>query len=114
MTVTHIVLLAFKPDASAAAVEECIGQLLGLKEACVHPETRKPYIKSSSGGKDMSIEGLQQGITHAYVVEFASVEDRDYYVRKDPAHLAFVKNYIVSPDTVVMKGQVVDFVPGNY
>jgi hypothetical protein len=26
------------------------------------------------------------------VVEFASKEDRDYYVSKDPAHQAFVKS----------------------
>lgn len=33
--------------------------MLALKEKCVHPETKKPYIKSSIGGKDNSPEGIQ-------------------------------------------------------
>ncbi|KAK6452903.1 hypothetical protein FP744_10009154 [Trichoderma asperellum] len=32
------------------------------------------------------------GFTHAFVVEFASVEDRDYYVDQDPIHQAFKTN----------------------
>ena len=28
-------------------------------------------------------------MTHGFVVEFASKEDRDYYVFRDPAHQAF-------------------------
>ena len=30
-----------------------------LKEACIHPSTQKPYIRSCIGGKDHSPEGLQ-------------------------------------------------------
>jgi len=61
------------------------------------------------GGKDCSIDGVnvrqggagqvtlylcsltcsQEGLTHAFVVEFESVEDRDYYAKKDPRHAAF-------------------------
>lgn len=44
-------------------------------------------------------------MTHAFVVQFASAEDRDYYVQKDPVHQAFVK----SLDGIVEKAQVVDF-----
>lgn len=33
--------------------------MLALKEKCVHPETKKPYIKAAHGGKDNSHEGLQ-------------------------------------------------------
>jgi hypothetical protein len=43
-------------------------------------------------------------------VEFESAEDRDYYVRKDPAHLAFVK----SIGDVIEKAQVLDFTPGVF
>ena len=46
-------------------------------------------------------------MTHGFIVEFASAEDRDYYVRKDPAHLEFVK----SLDGVIEKAQVIDFTP---
>jgi hypothetical protein len=33
--------------------------MLNLKEKCIHPETGKPYIVSSAGGKECSIEGMQ-------------------------------------------------------
>jgi hypothetical protein len=48
---------------------------------------------------------LQNGITHGFVVEFASREDRDYYVKEDPTHQAFVK----SIEDLVEKAIVVDF-----
>ncbi|KAJ5489092.1 hypothetical protein N7539_003982 [Penicillium diatomitis] len=85
-------------------------RMLALKDKCVHPTTNQSYIKSSSGGSDNSIEGLQAGITHAFVVEFASAEDRDYYVKEDPAHREFVK----SLDGVLEKGQVIDYTPGVF
>lgn len=50
------------------------------------------------------------GITHAFVVEFANKEDRDYYVQKDPAHQAFIK----SLDGIVEKVQVIDFTAGVF
>lgn len=43
-------------------------------------------------------------------MEFESVEDRDYYVQKDSAHLEFVK----SLGAVLEKAQVVDFTPGAF
>jgi hypothetical protein len=33
--------------------------MLALKDNCLHPLSQKPYIKSSLGGLDNSIEGLQ-------------------------------------------------------
>lgn len=49
-------------------------------------------------------------MTHRFVVEFASLEDRDYYVTKDPAHQAFVKTL----NGVVEKPTVLDFTDGLY
>ncbi|KAK0616612.1 hypothetical protein B0T14DRAFT_435696, partial [Immersiella caudata] len=48
------------------------------------------------------------GMTHGFVIEFDSVEDRDYYVTKDPTHLAFVK----SIEDLVEKEIAVDFDDG--
>ncbi|KAI9901964.1 hypothetical protein N3K66_003781 [Trichothecium roseum] len=90
--VTHLVLFQFKADITAAVVAGTMTDMLNLKDKCIHPETGRPYIRSLTGGKDNSPEGRQDGITHAFVVEFESEEDRDYYVGKDPAHLAFVQN----------------------
>lgn len=129
--------------------------MLALKTACIHPTTNQPYIKSSVGGIDMSIENLQVrtygvgvsrspgschhlslverggqkngtnsglcadwvrphnvqgGFSHAFVVEFETVEDRDHYVKKDEAHINFVK----SLDGIVEAVRVMDFTPGSF
>ena len=52
----------------------------------------------------------QAGYSHAFVVEFASEEDRQYYVGEDPAHLEFKK----SLKGVVERVGVVDYSPGVY
>lgn len=82
-----------------------------LKTKCVHPDTKKSYIKSVRLGRDNSPEGFQvsyslliktrihtplrstaltekNGYTHMVVSEFGSAADRDYYALKDPVHLA--------------------------
>ncbi|KAK0645827.1 hypothetical protein B0T16DRAFT_147403 [Cercophora newfieldiana] len=90
MTVTHVVLFQFKSGIGQADVKAA--RFIGLKDSCIHPTSNEKYILSLKGGIDNSPEGLQDGITHGFVAEFASVEDRDYYVTKDPSHLAFVKS----------------------
>lgn len=52
----------------------------------------------------------QNGITHGFVLEFASPEDRDYYVDTDPAHDEFKK----SIGDLVIKATVVDFTDGEF
>lgn len=52
----------------------------------------------------------QNGVTHAFVVEFASEEDRDYYVKEDLAHRAFAQ----SLGGVVGNIVVTDFTTGVY
>lgn len=53
---------------------------------------------------------LQNGITHAFVFEFENEQDREFYLKEDPAHLEFVKSIA----GVVSKVQVVDFTPGVF
>ncbi|RHZ63827.1 hypothetical protein CDV55_107405 [Aspergillus turcosus] len=125
MTIIHVVQFQFKPTASPEVIKDTCTRMLNLRENCIHPTTQKPYIKASAGGKDNSIEGLQvcqqqpgymvvltakNGITHVFVVEFENEDDREYYVRTDPAHQAFVKTL----DGVIEKAQVVDFTPGVF
>lgn len=43
-------------------------------------------------------------------MQFEDEQDREYYVKKDPAHLAFVK----SLDGLVERVRVVDYVPGVF
>ncbi|KAK4221445.1 hypothetical protein QBC38DRAFT_492056 [Podospora fimiseda] len=110
MTIVHTVLFQFKADATPEEVKAACDHFVALKDSCVHPTLNTPYIKSLRGGKDNSPERLQNGITHGFVIEFESVEDRDYYVATGPAHQAFVK----SIGDVVIKAIVVDFEDGVY
>ena len=52
----------------------------------------------------------QHGLSHVFIAEFTSLEDRKYYLEQDPAHLAFV----ASVGSVVADATVVDFMPGVF
>ncbi|OCK97770.1 uncharacterized protein K441DRAFT_685414 [Cenococcum geophilum 1.58] len=110
MGVTHIVLFQFKSSANPEAINDISRRMLALKDDCIHPTSKKPYIKSASGGTDNSPEGIQNGITHAFIVEFESAEDRDYYINDDPAHDEFKK----LAGKVLEKAQVIDFTDGVF
>ncbi|KAF2013736.1 hypothetical protein BU24DRAFT_464488 [Aaosphaeria arxii CBS 175.79] len=84
--------------------------MLALKNNCKHPSTGRPYIQSIAGGKDISIENLQNGISHAFIVQFYSNEDRNYYVDHDPEHQKFKD----SVKEIVEKAQVIDFQDGVF
>ncbi|PYI27560.1 hypothetical protein BP00DRAFT_379300, partial [Aspergillus indologenus CBS 114.80] len=108
--ITHIVQLQFKSSTSPDRVEEVCSNLVALKDKCLHPTSQTAYIKSFRAGKQNSPEGLSNGITHVFVMEFESEEDREYYLNKDPDHLAFVKG--LGGD--IEKVQVVDFTNGVF
>jgi hypothetical protein len=84
--------------------------MLSLKDNCLAPNSNYPYVKRIQGGKDNSPEGLQNGLTHAFVVEFANANDRNYYVEQDPAHQAFKKEL----EPLVEKTVVLDFTNGSF
>ena len=44
---------------------------------------------SMRAGKNMSWEPFSKGMTHGFVLEFASQEDLDYYLTEDAVHRAF-------------------------
>ncbi|CAG8938043.1 unnamed protein product [Penicillium salamii] len=110
MSITHIVLFQFKLNAEEASIRDACNRMAALKDTCLHPSSKKPYIKSASGGKDNSPEGAQEGITHAFVVHFENAADRDYYVKIDPVHQEFVR----SLDGLVERAQVIDFTDGIF
>lgn len=72
----------------------------------------KLYLVNKTHGLSAyrSANNEQNGMTHGFVVEFASAEDRDYYVTTDPAHQDFVK----SIGDVLEKPVVLDFSDGVY
>ncbi|KAF2114663.1 hypothetical protein BDV96DRAFT_494718 [Lophiotrema nucula] len=107
MAIIHIVLFEWKPTIHLQQVEEACERMLALREKCIHPSTQKPYIKMSTGGRNNSPEGRASPYTHGFVVEFESDKDRDYYLNKDPAHLAFVESIL----PILQNNKVLDFVP---
>ncbi|KAF7185228.1 Stress-response A/B barrel domain-containing protein HS1 [Pseudocercospora fuligena] len=110
MPIIHIVLFEFSPTTTHAQVEDVCTRMLSLSQKCLHPTSNKPYVKSYGGGRDTSPEGLQGGFSHGFVSEFQSEEDREYYLKKDPVHLEFVK----SLEGIVLNVRVVDFEPGKF
>ncbi|KAF5651750.1 Stress responsive A B barrel domain protein [Fusarium sp. NRRL 25303] len=110
MSITHTVLFQFKDSVDQKDVTKTCDDFLQLKDLCIHPTSNKPYIISLQGGKDNSPEGMQNGITHGFVATFESAEDRDYYVKTDPAHQTF----IAQVGGLVERAIVVDFTNGVY
>ncbi|KUI71969.1 putative protein Pop3 [Cytospora mali] len=120
MAIIHVVMFAFEPLAPPEDIQgdslliwsnyQVCDRMLALKDNCIHPESKKPYVKMAVGGKENSPEGLQNGLTHVFVSEFENEQDREYYLKEDPAHLAFGKGLA----GVVSRAQVVDFIPGVF
>ncbi|KAF2797937.1 hypothetical protein K505DRAFT_297450 [Melanomma pulvis-pyrius CBS 109.77] len=107
---THIVLFQFKEGTSPITIKEMTSKMFSLKKSCIHPSTRSPYIISIAGGKDISTEDSQNGITHAFILQFFSNEDRDYYVDEDPVH----QDFKAAAASVLEKAQVIDFQDGVF
>lgn len=92
----HVVLFAFKPD-NSAAVEEVVRAFCRLPALI-------PQIKSFEWGTDVSVENIQAGFTHCFLLGFAGEQARDEYL-VHPDHLAFGK--LVQPH--LEKVLVVDY-----
>ncbi|KAB2571892.1 hypothetical protein BFW01_g8175 [Lasiodiplodia theobromae] len=88
-TITHIVLFKYKATITWADFESHFETFRALQQQCLHPLTGRPYMLSMRMGKNRSWEPFNKGMTHAFVLEFASQDDLDYYLTKDPVHLAF-------------------------
>ncbi|KAI1207847.1 dabb-domain-containing protein [Annulohypoxylon truncatum] len=110
MAIYRILLLKFKalvpPDEDKAACQ----RILDFETNCIHPTSQKPYVKVLGGGKDNSLEGRQDGMTHAFILQFENDEDRKYHVEKDAAQLEFA----ASSRDIIEKAQVIDFAPGVF
>ena len=79
----HTVLFKFK-DASSKADVDMICQ------AFANLPSEISEIKTFEWGENNSPEGLNQGLTHCFVMSFVSEADRDAYLIH-PAHKAFGK-----------------------
>ena len=94
----HIVLFRFKPETTPEKVAEIIAAFEVLP-------SKIKEIKGFQWGTNNSPEKLDKGLTHAFILTFASEKDRDTYL-PHPAHKAF--GSIVGPWLADVT--VVDFV----
>ena len=95
--VRHVVLFKFKDDAKPEDVKKIEAAFAALPRQIA-------VIQAFEWGTNISPEGLNDGLTHAFFVTFASEADRDAYI-KHPAHKAFVE--LLKPS--LEKATVVDY-----
>ncbi|CAG8631802.1 3188_t:CDS:2 [Paraglomus brasilianum] len=84
MTVIHVVLLKFKPDANETAIKETLEEAIALKNNI-------PGILRYSAGSNFS--NRSQGFTHGLVVEFEGKQELEAY-SGHPIHVQYKQNYI--------------------
>ena len=77
----HVVLFKFKDDTSSQQVREIENAFRALPE-------KVDTICDFEWGTDVSVENLQQGFTHCFLVTFRSEADRAKYL-PHPAHKEF-------------------------
>src|SRR5690606_3384332 len=93
----HVVLFKFKDDASPEDVKR-------VEQAFAALANKIKLIKDFEWGTNNSSEGLNQGLTHCFLVTFKTEKDRDAYL-VHPDHKAFVD--ILRPH--LEKATVVDY-----
>jgi hypothetical protein len=96
----HIVLFQFKESARAAEVA-------ALEQAFLALPAQIPAVKALEWGRNVSPEGLDGGLTHAFLVTFESKAVLEAEYLHHPAHEAFVAQLL----PILEKAVVVDYVP---
>jgi hypothetical protein len=93
----HVVLLKFKDGATPAEIQK-------VESAFAALPSKVDAIYDLEWGTDVSVENLQQGFTHCFIVSFLSEADRAKYL-PHPAHKEF--GQLLGPH--LDKALVVDF-----
>ena len=79
----HVVMFKFKPEATADKVEE-------IEKAFGELPKKIKTIKAYEWGKSESVEGLNDGFTHCFLVTFKDKADLEAYL-PHAEHKAFVE-----------------------
>lgn len=94
----HVVLFKFKDSATPEQVQ-------GIEKAFIELAKKVETVKGFEWGTNVSPEGLNDGLTHCFLVTFADKAGLDVYL-PHPAHSAFVSQ--LKP--ILDKACVVDYV----
>lgn len=90
----HLVLLRFQPGLPPATVDGVVAAFVALRAAV-------PGVRRLEWGTNESPEGLDQGYTHAFTLDFDDAAARDAYL-PHPAHQAFVERLKPCLDAVLV------------
>jgi hypothetical protein len=111
---TYLMVLHFKSHAPMSRIYEIANATMALRDTCRHPVTQRTYIRSIRGGRDTLVEQPDEGpgsTTHAFIIEFDSLDHRNYFVDHDPAHRALKRE--VQP-LLLQSPIIIDFTTGSY
>ncbi|MEO7299568.1 MAG: Dabb family protein [Verrucomicrobiota bacterium] len=92
--VKHIGLIKFKPEATEEQITQLFEQLLDLTE---NVEGIEDYVS----GVNSSSEGLNQGLTHGFIMTFTDSAARDAYL-PHPEHQRVKDLILPLADSVVI------------
>lgn len=91
----HVVSFQFKDEITKERQVQALEDFMALKEQI-------PEIQSFEGGKDVSVEGLNKGMTHCFILTFKDEAARDIYI-PHPAHIKLAdKNKPLMKDILVV------------
>ncbi|RAH74944.1 Dabb family protein [Aspergillus aculeatinus CBS 121060] len=92
MAILHLVLFRFKPEVSRGRRQAVLQEFMALSQKC-KDESERPYIKSIRGGVECTAE-VSSDHSHVFIVEFDSLQDREFYKNVDPIHAEFASRII--------------------
>jgi hypothetical protein len=90
----HVVMFGWKPGTDTATIDKVVTAFGDL-------EHKIKLIKAYEWGINNSLENLNNGLTHCFVLTFKSEADRDAYLIH-PDHKAFVAVLNPAPDKVTV------------
>lgn len=106
MTVTHMISLKFKDNIDKQMIDGFFSRLYALRE-------HTPGLLSFKHGSYQSKEGLNQGFTHAFIMEFDTEENRDNYLNH-PKHQSLAPTIVDTLEDNVKGVIAFDFVEEKY
>lgn len=110
--ITHIVLFKYSSDIPWQTLQSHFKSFQSLRTRCLKPAvTGLPYMLTMRMGQNRSWETFSKGMTHGFVLEFATQEDLNYYLTADPVHIAFSKD--VTARGLVEDSVVLDIQDGS-
>ncbi|KAH6842644.1 hypothetical protein B0I37DRAFT_417813 [Chaetomium sp. MPI-CAGE-AT-0009] len=108
-SITHILLVSFKPSASQDTIDAICKRIIAFKETCRDAQG-KPYILATSGGINNNPEHSNKNMTHGFVIEFKNDADRRYFLHVDQVHKHFLEHIDQNNDDFL----TLDFTSGVY